>query len=143
MNKLTSITLIAGLATVLTTFGAAAQVAGGPNRYPTAPSSESEEFCTEGMGFMRSVSKADIQAIGNQQRIALVPVCEDGLRASREHYGTLFLDGNVNHLRVQMAHNPALMTALKARNYDEQDVISLRYGGGNTIILYVHQRDLR
>jgi len=143
MNKLTSITLIAGLATVLTTFGAAAQVAGGPSNYPPAQSSEQEDFCTEGMGFMRSVSQADIQAIGGQQRIALVPVCEDGLRASREHYGTLFLEGNVNHLRVPMAHNRALMSALKTRNYDEQDVISLRYGANNTIILYVHQRDLR
>ena len=143
MNKRVAITVIAGLASVLATMaGSAAQVAPGQGRYPT-PAHEHEDFCTEGMGHMRSVSSADIQAISFDQAIVLVPVCEDAqLRARRETYGTLFIDGNVNAVRQPIARNRALISALASQNYDEQDVISLRFGGNDSIILYVHQRDM-
>lgn len=36
-----------------------------------------------------------------------------------------------------------LMAALNACGYDQHDVVSLRFGGGGSIILYVHQRDMR
>jgi hypothetical protein len=52
------------------------------------------------------------------------------------------VNGNVNHLRVSIAHNATLMTALRAKGYDQHDVVSLRHGANNSIILYVHQRDM-
>ena len=141
MNKFVTITVIAGLASVLATMaGSAAQVA--PGRNPNVHVSEPEEFCTEGLGHMRSVSAADIQAISFNQPIVLVPLCEDTVQSRREVVGTLYLDGNVNAVRVPMARNRALMSVLQNANYDEQDVVSLRFGGNNSIILYVHQRDM-
>lgn len=142
MNKRITITIIAGLASVLATMsGSAAQVAPGQGRNPV--SHEHEDFCTEGLGHMRNVTRSDIQAISFDRPIVLVPICEDGLRTRREVYGTLFLDGNVNTLRQPIARNRALMSALGRQDYDEQDVVSLRFGGNDSIILYVHQRDLR
>ena len=142
MNKRVTITIIAGLASVLATMaGSAAQVAPGTN-YPVHVS-EPEEFCTEGLGHMRNVTSSDIQAISFNQAIVLVPLCEDGLRARREVVGTLFLDGNVNTVRQPIARNRALISALASQDYDEQDVVALRFGGNDSIILYVHQRDMR
>ena len=140
MNKLISITVVAGLASVLATMaGSAAQTS--PGRHPNTHVSEPEAFCTEGLGHMRSVTLGDIEAISFNQPIVLVPICEDTIQSRREVVGTLYLDGNVNALRQPMARNDALMAALQSKDYDEQDVVSLRFGGNDSIILYVHQRD--
>jgi hypothetical protein len=138
MNKLTTLTLIAGIATALTTMAAAAQVAGkGPN-YPAA---HSQEHCADTMGHMRRVSQADIAAIGNQP-VVLIPVCEDLTVPFRNVYGPLFVNGNANLLRRPIARSQALMNALRGRQYDQHDVVSVRFGGNHSIILYVHQRDM-
>ncbi|MEO8684767.1 MAG: hypothetical protein ABI414_08005 [Devosia sp.] len=141
MNKLTTITIIAGLASVLSTMVCSAAIVA--PRAPRAAPHEHQAQCSTDLGHMRSVSRADILAIGGGQRIVLVPVCEEeGVHSRHEEYGTLFRDGNVNTLRQPIARNPALIAALGSKDYDEQDVISLRYGGNDSIILYVHQRDM-
>jgi hypothetical protein len=58
-------------------------------------------------------------------------------------YGSLFIDGNVNTLRQPIARNDTLMGALAQEELDEQDVISLRFGGNDSIVLYVYDRAMR
>ncbi|MGV8955364.1 MAG: hypothetical protein ACOH2M_29995 [Cypionkella sp.] len=140
MNKFVTITVIAGLASVLSTLVCSAAVVA--PRAPRVAPHEHQAECSTDMGHMRSVTRADIQTIGRDQRIVLVPVCEvEGVHTRYEDNGTLFRDGNVNTLRQPIARNPALISVLESKDYDEQDVISLRFGGNNSVILYVHQRE--
>ena len=145
MNKTSSITLVAGLIMALTTLGsAAAVVPGGPNnqREPSFSGGPRHDPC-ENMGHMRRVSQADIDAIDRSQHIALISVCEDLTVPERNNYGALFVNGNVETLRLPIARNSALMSALRAKDYDQHDVVNIRYGANDSIILYVHQRDIR
>ncbi len=142
MIKFTTLALLAGLATVSSVGPSAAQflaanIPGGPNN----PSPSVEHNCPDEMGFMRRVSASEITAIRDRS-IWLQPVCEDLTVWGKNNYGTLFLNGNVNVLRQPIARNPKLMSALRAKGYDQHDVVSLRFGGGNSVILYVHQRDM-
>lgn len=142
MLKTTTLAILAGLITMTTVLPSAAQVAapGSNQRYPEHSSGQ-EYDCAEAMGHMRSVNRADITAIkGN--RVALLPVCEDLTVRGKNVYGQLFVNGNVNHLRVPIAQNTTLMAALRAKGYDQNDVVSLRHGANNSVILYVHQRDM-
>ena len=139
MNKLTALTLIAGIATAMTTLApAAAQI---PGKGPNYPSQHSQEHCADTMGHMRRVSQADIAAVGNQP-VVLIPVCEDMTVPFRNVYGPLFVNGNANLLRQPIARSRTLMNALRSRQYDQHDVVSVRFGGNHSIILYVHQRDM-
>jgi hypothetical protein len=143
MFKTTVLAVLAGLITLTSIAPSAAQFARGrqPGQNPQPVGSGSAYDCAAMMGHMRSVKQADIAAIrGN--RVALLPVCEDLTVPGKNVYGPLFVNGNVNHLRVPIARNSTLMTALTAKGYDQHDVVSLRFGGGGSIILYVHQRDM-
>lgn len=143
MRKLSTLAMIAGLVTALVTTGAQAQqVPGGPTHQPQQSSASSEPDCTELMGFMRSIKQAEIRAF-NGERVRLIPVCEDGTHRTRNAYGTLFRDGNAELLRLPIAQHPQLLSTLKARDYDQHDVVSVRFSANNGIILYVHQRDMR
>jgi hypothetical protein len=108
---------------------------------PTAPgaaSTGSYSVCGYDLGFMRRPSTRDIAAIGNHS-VVLNPVCEDSF-TNRHEIGSLFDDGNVTGLRPHIARNATLMSALRAGNYDHDDVVALRFGANNSVILYVHQR---
>jgi hypothetical protein len=140
MLKTATFAVIAGILTLTTVLPSAAQFAGAQQRRPS-PTATSPVDCAEVMGHMRSVRQADIGAI-NGNRVSLDPVCEDLTVGGKNAYGSLFVNGNVNHLRVPIAHNTTLMAALTAKGYDQNDVVSLRFGGGGSIILYVHQRDM-
>lgn len=107
---------------------------------PKPPKNSSTENCGYQLDYMARVTRATIEAIYDQS-VYLVPVCETG--NANDDYGSLFTSGNVNTLRLPIAQNPTLMAALQAQGYDHQDVISLRIGGGNSIMLYVHQRNMR
>jgi len=140
MLKITTLAALVGLATAATTLPSAAQfiaakVPGGP-----APTSTNE--CAYQLNYMSRVTRAHIESIKDQS-VYLIPVCEDGLIGRNDDYGWLFTTGNVGTLRPPIARNRALMAALTAQGYDQQDVISLRFGGDNSIVLYVHQRTLR
>ena len=143
MLKIATLAVLAGLVTaasVLPSFAQVAFVPGSNQRYPQ-PGSGQEYDCSAAMGHMRSVKQADILAI-NGNRVALLPVCEDLTVRGKNVYGPLFVNGNVNHLRVPIARNATLMAALTAKGYDQNDVVSLRHGANDSIILYVHQRDM-
>ncbi len=143
MRKLSTVAIIAGLVTALvSTSVQAQQVPGGPTHNPRGSSESSEPDCTELMGFMRSVKQAEIKAF-NGERVRLIPVCEDGTHRTRNAYGTLFRDGNAELLRMPIARHPTLINALTAREYDQHDVVSVRFSANNGIIFYVHQRDMR
>jgi len=142
MNKFASITLIAGLAIALTSIGASAAIVA--PRTPGGQASHGSQYdpC-QTMGHMRRVSASDINQIGNWQSVVLVPVCEDMTVADRNNYGSLFINGNVETLRQPIARNEALMSVLQAYNYDNYDVVNLRFGADDSILLYVHNRDVR
>jgi hypothetical protein len=139
MNKLTSIAIIAGLVAA-TTMSASAQSTRSPNYPRSTPATDSE--CTSIMGHMRSVNRADIESI-RHHRIALIPVCEDLTVAGRSNYGPLFINGNVETVRIPIARNRTLMSALMSQDYDQFDVVALRFGANDSVILYVRQRDMR
>ena len=143
MLKLTALAVLAGLATAATTLPSSAQffaanVQGGKNY----PSSGSDDECAYQLNYMPRVTRTLIESIHNRP-VYLIPVCEDGLLGRRDDYGWLFVNGNVDTLRLPIARNSTLMAALTAEGYDHQDVISLRFGGGESIVLFVHQRNLR
>ncbi|MBO9588230.1 hypothetical protein [Devosia sp.] len=141
MLKITTLAILAGLVTATSVAPSFAQFAvpGGNQRYPQGSGQQYD--CAASMGHMRSVKQADIFAI-NGNRVALLPVCEDLTVPGKNAYGALFVNGNVNHLRVPIARNATLMAALTAKGYDQNDVVSLRHGANDSIILYVHQRDM-
>lgn len=139
MLKTTTFAIVAGMFTLTSVMASAAQVAGGPSNYPTP--SPSPTNCEEMVGHMRSVNQADINAI-NGNRVGLQSICEDLTVFGKNSYGSIFANGNVNHLRVPIARNATLMAALTAKGYDQNDVVSLRFGANDSIILYVLQRDM-
>lgn len=139
MFKTTVLTLLVGIVTATTIVPSNALFIAAPPKKP-APSSSTEEECSYQLNYMPRVTRAHIDSIQGS-RVYLIPVCETGL--GRDDYGWLFTSGNVGTLRQPIASNPTLMSALTAEGYDQQDVVSLRFGGDGSIALYVHQRDLR
>ncbi|MET3926236.1 hypothetical protein [Devosia sp. 2618] len=142
MYKLTTVAVILGLVTAFASTASHASVWNGPrdDQRPESPSSDPD--CSELMGFMRTPKAAEILGLV-AQRIAIIPVCEDRTVARKNDYGSLFVNGNAELLRNPIARNPGLIGALRSQNYDQHDVVSVRFGSGGTIILYVHQRDMR
>jgi hypothetical protein len=141
MSTLKTLVVVAGLMSALTTVGVYAQANIPGSNNP--PVSSSDEDCDAMLGHMRRVTAQRIAAIQPGQRVALIPVCEMESETVAKDYGDLFRGGNVDGLRPQIARNSTLMNALAARDYDHYDVISLREGGNDSIILYVHQRHMR
>jgi hypothetical protein len=121
-----------------------AQVAGGPNVTTPRPGPsagpQSPTGCSYDLGYLFRPSVSDIAAIGSQS-ITLSSVCEDGF-VRRHDIGSLFEDGNVTGLRPHIGRNAALMRALEAEGYDHEDVVALRFGARDSVILYVHRRDI-
>jgi len=142
MLKLTAVAVLAGLATAAATLPSSAQVAGGPPNNPTPSFSSNDNDCAYPLNYIPRVTRAHIESI-HDRPVYLIPVCEDGLIGRNDDYGWLFRKGNVDTLRLPISRNATLMAALAAEGYDHQDVISLRFGGGDSIVLYVHQRNLR
>ena len=141
MLKFTALAVLAGLVIASTTAPAFAQFALKAVVAKPSASADDDE-CAYQINYMPRVTRSLITGI-NGQPVYLIPVCEDGLIGRNDDYGWLFTSGNVGTLRLPIARNRTLMSALVAQGYDEQDVVSLRVGGGNSITLYVHQRTLR
>ena len=141
MLKTTTLAFLAGLVTLTTVVPSFAQFIAAQRQPQAQPGQGTPQDCADAMGHMRSVKQADIFAI-NGNRVGLLPVCEDLTVAGKNAYGALFVNGNVNHLRQPIARNSTLMAALTAKGYDQNDVVSLRHGARDSIILYVHQRDM-
>lgn len=140
MFKLATLAVLSGLAMSAATLPSMAQVAA-PGGKPSSPSVNDTE-CAYQLNYMPRVTRSQVAAI-NGQPVHLVPVCEDKVAGELEDYGWLFVAGNVDTLRLPIARNATLMRALDAEGYDQHDVVSLRFAGGNTITLYVHQRSMK
>lgn len=139
MIKITALALVAGLATAATVLPSNAQFfAANIQNKPMAAHSYD---CAEEMGHVRRVSVDEVNSI-HDRKVWLYPVCEDLTAWGRNNYRDLFFDGNANVLRGQIGRNSALMNALSAKGYDQFDVISLVFAAGNSVLLYVHQRDM-
>jgi hypothetical protein len=137
MNKLNLLAVVAGLTVAFTTISAEAAIVRGRH----APQGhETESDCGLVVGHVRSVHRADINAI-NGQPVMLIHVCDQDI-SDRNSYGSLFVNGNVNTLRAPIARNETLISALAAEHLDQFDVVSLRFGGNDSIVLYVHDRDM-
>lgn len=143
MLKLTTLAVLAGLATAAATLPSQAQfIAGKPNNNYPGTSTSTDSDCAYPPNYLPRVTRSRIESIHGQP-VYLIPVCEDGLIGRNDDYGWLFRKGNVDTLRLPIARSSTLMAALTAEGYDHQDVISLRFGGDDSIVLYVHQRNLR
>lgn len=140
MNKLTAIAAIAGLVTAFTTIASPAAVLTHVPNYPSG-STESDPDCTALMGHMRTPKSSEIFGL-NPSHVAVIAVCEDLTVPGRNNYGPLFVNGNAELLRQPIARTPALIQALRAKQYDQHDVVSVRFGGNGSVIFYVHQRDM-
>lgn len=142
MIKTTILTLLVGIVTATTILPSNALTIAAPN-HPRKPSlSSTEEECSYQLNYLPRVTRAHIESIQSNP-VYLIPVCEDGLIGRNDDYGWLFTSGNVGTLRQPIARNHALMSALTAQGYDQQDVVSLRFGGDGSVALYVHQRNMR
>lgn len=137
MIKLSTLVALVGIAVAASTSNAFAVAA-----WPTYDAMPATSECRNDLGFQRTFRTTEISAMHNQS-VFLISVCEDLTMASRNDYGSLFVDGNADGLRSPIAQNDLLMTALYAQDYDQNDVVSIRLGANDSVILYVHQRDMR
>lgn len=140
MPKFAIITVIAGFTMAFTTLSSSAAIV--RPRQPVAAPQTSHTECIDSLGHFRSVNRADIDAIDGQY-VMVIRVCDENSLLSEASYGSLFIDGNVNTLRRPIARNYTLMSALNAEGLDQNDVVSLRFGGNDSIVLYVYDRDMR
>ena len=141
MFKLTALAVLAGIATATTIVPSSAQFfIAVPNQ--GKPASTQSYDCRDEIGYARRISATEIQGI-HDRSVWLYPVCEESSILPRDDYGTLFIDGNANTLRQPIARNATLMNALRAKGYDQHDVVSVVFAAGNSVLLYVHQRDMR
>jgi hypothetical protein len=140
MFKTTALALLAVITTATTIVPSHAINLPGRGNKPVVSSNDDD--CAYQLNYMPHVTRAHIEAIAGRD-VYLIPVCEDGLIGRNDDYGWLFTSGNVGTLRQPIARNTTLMNALSAEGYDQQDVISLRFGGEDDVVLYVHQRTLR
>jgi hypothetical protein len=138
MQKFAIITVLAGLTVAFTTIASSAAFVAAPRAPRNAPS-VSHTDCGDSLGHFRSVNRADIQSIDGQS-VMLIHVCDDGSLASNDSYGSLFINGNVETLRMPIARNYTLMSALDEEGLDQNDVVSLQFGANDSVVLYVYDR---
>lgn len=139
MNKFTMIALVAGLATAAAALPSSAAVL--LPKLPNNPGSTSSYDCANEMTQINRISAEQVDGIQDRS-VWLYPVCEDLTAYGRNNYRDLFFDGNAGVVRGEIGRNTTLMNALRAKGYDEHDVISLVFAAGNSVLVYVHQRDM-
>jgi hypothetical protein len=90
--------------------------------------------CGNELGYLRRVFADQVEALQDQDRITVVPVCEGDDYAFRN-------DGNAGALRGAMSENEIVLAALASSAYRPIDVVAIRLTGENSAILYVHPSD--
>ena len=141
MQKFAIITVLAGLTVAFTTIASSAAFVAAPRPTRNAPAVYHTD-CGDSLGHFRSVNRADIESIDGQS-VMLIRVCDDGSLASNDSYGSLFINGNVETLRMPIARNYTLMSALDEEGLDQNDVVSLQFGANDSVVLYVYDRFIR
>jgi hypothetical protein len=140
MMKLTFAALVAALAMTTVADAAAILKRGAvpppaifvPNT-PNTPGVESTtQDCTIEMGHLRLIRPAQIEAVGAYDGIFVQPVCEN------DEAGAIRNAGNAGGLRPTLATKADVVEALAELDYVADEVVGVRFGGGNTLVLYVH-----
>lgn len=103
---------------------------GNPDPDPSYGSSTYD--CSNELGHLRRVYEHQLDLIVDQDRVAIVPICDNG------DYGLMRSDGNAGALRHHIAENTAISGALDFANYLPDDVVGVRMTGDESVIIYVH-----
>jgi hypothetical protein len=88
--------------------------------------------CGDELAYMRTVRPAQVEALGEDDRITVTPIC-DG-----EEPGPLRASGNAGALRAPIGLNPVLVAALADDDYTNQDVVAVRMTEKGAILYVVH-----
>jgi hypothetical protein len=91
----------------------------------------SPDDCRVDMGHLRLIRPAQLE-VAQYEAIFVQPVCEG------EEVGVLRNEGNAGGLRPVLATKADVVEALADEDYLTDEVVGVRFGGGNTLILYVH-----
>ena len=89
--------------------------------------------CDPGLGALRTLYRDDIEAIDESYSFSIWPVCVGHPDPS------VRLAGNVGGLHGVIGQNDAFAAALEAEGYDADDVVAIRFGANNSVIVYVHR----
>lgn len=128
---------LAAAASVLVALASTAVSAQVITRYPPKTNDTPSTFdCDDAMGHLRRVTAAQIRALPRSQNISIQPICEGD---PSQNIAVLRADGNVGSLQSTIGAHPAIALALADAHYIDRDVVGIRFGGGNTLILYVHK----
>ena len=95
----------------------------------------SNEKCEDGLGFLRQVYAAQIDAMDDDWRVHIDPICEG------EFGIPLRSLGNATHLRGTVERNDALSAALDDEDYRANDVVAIRLGTNKNVTLFVHHSE--
>jgi hypothetical protein len=143
MMKLTLAALVAAFA-LTTTAGAAVVVnrvpppktstpatPAGPAQPVGTNSTFSDFDCTLEMGQLRLIRPVQLDEAA-YDGIFVQPVCEGEQGAAARNAG------NAAGLRPVLATKADVIEALAAQDYITDEVVGVRFGGGDTLVLYVH-----
>jgi len=87
--------------------------------------------CDPGLGQLQAIRLDEIEAIDDGYSISIWVVCPG-------HPDPVSpLAGNVGGLHYAIAQNDALSAALADEGFDAADVVAIRFGSGNSLIIYV------
>jgi hypothetical protein len=101
-----------------------------PNRYQE-PEIIVDLGCDPGLGHLQTIRLDEIEAIDDSYSISIWVVCPG-------HPDPVSpLAGNVGGLHDAIAQNDALSAALADEGLDAEDVVAIRFGSGNSLIIYV------
>lgn len=87
--------------------------------------------CDPGLGHLQTLRLDDIEAIDDGFSISVWAVCTGSTDRSP-------LAGNVGGLHSAIAQNDALVAALAKAGFRPGDVVAIRFGSGNSVIVYVN-----
>lgn len=112
---------------------AAAMLAIPPAGAQQLPEESVELDCDPGFGALRALYRADIEAIDASYSFSIWEVCPDrpdpALRQA----------GNAGGLHGIIAGNAPFAAALAEEGYVADDVVAVRFGPNNSVIVYVHK----
>jgi hypothetical protein len=91
-----------------------------------------DQECDPSLGQLRTIRVDEIQAIDDSYSISIWVVCPDHPDPGAP------LAGNVGGLHNVIAQNDALFAALAEAGFDPEEVVAIRFGRGNSLIIYVH-----
>jgi hypothetical protein len=107
----------------------------GANNLQKPPVASSNEKCEDGLGFLRQVYAAQLEAMDENWRVHLYPICEGEFAIPLQSLG------NATHLRGTIGRNPHLAAELAEDDYRADDVVAIRIGTNQNVTLFVHHSE--